>query len=81
MSGDAACFRCGVCCIAPDISTLRKPARVRCQHLTENNLCSIYDSRPAVCRTYLPDALCEELQRVPPAERVDRYLKVFGVME
>ncbi len=47
-----ACFRCGTCCIAPDISTLRKPLGVPCAHLRADHLCGIYPdvrhlSRPA----------------------------------
>ncbi len=33
-----------------------KPAGVRCIHLSNDNLCLIYDSpeRPAVCREFMP---------------------------
>lgn len=71
------CFKCGICCIAADISTLGKPLRVRCQFLTPENLCSIYETRPAVCRSYQPDEVCVLLQSVPEEERVDTYLRIY----
>lgn len=58
---------CGACCIAPSISSpipgmpAGKPAGIRCIHLTENNLCGIFDhpDRPQVCRDFDADrAVC-----------------------
>jgi len=56
---------CGACCIAISISSSipgmpdGKPAGVRCIHLTGEFRCSIYDSRPDVCRRFLPEeAFC-----------------------
>jgi Fe-S-cluster containining protein len=54
---------CGACCIALSISSAipgmpnGKPAGVRCVHLTEDNLCAIYDSpeRPLVCTWLRPN--------------------------
>jgi len=51
---------CGACCIYISISSSipgmpnGKPAGVRCIHLTENNLCALFDSpdRPKVCYDY-----------------------------
>ncbi|MDA9556810.1 YkgJ family cysteine cluster protein [Vibrio sp.] len=45
---------CGACCIAPSISSLNKPANVRCQYLNDENLCSIFGKkeRPAVCHQF-----------------------------
>ena len=42
---------CGACCIAPSISTLNKPAGVRCTHLNADLLCGIFGKpeRPACC--------------------------------
>lgn len=48
---------CGACCIAPSISSASpkhpngKPKGLRCLHLTNSNMCDIFDSplRPAVC--------------------------------
>ncbi len=55
------CRRCGACCIALSISTLDKPAGVRCPHLTEDNLCSLWGrpERPYVCSAFRPEpAFC-----------------------
>ena len=53
---------CGACCIALSISSPipgmpnGKPAGVRCVHLTDANLCAIYQraDRPAVCAALRP---------------------------
>jgi Fe-S-cluster containining protein len=76
---DISCFQCGTCCIAPDISTLRKPVGVACAHLTAERRCGIYPDRPAVCRHYQPDAMCVALQALPSAERVAYFLHVYGL--
>ncbi|HOF87752.1 MAG TPA: YkgJ family cysteine cluster protein [Armatimonadota bacterium] len=73
------CRKCGTCCIAPDISTLKKPIGVPCAHLTAEHMCGIYPERPAVCREYQPDELCVALQAVPPEERVLFYLRYYGL--
>lgn len=54
---------CGACCIAPSISSAipgmpaGKPAGIRCIHLTETNLCAIFDhpERPQVCADFKAD--------------------------
>lgn len=74
-----ACFRCGTCCIAPDISTLGKPVGTPCPHLQPDNLCGIYAHRPPVCREYRPDEICLRLQALPEAERVDYFLGVYDL--
>ena len=47
---------CGACCIAPSISSLGKPAGVRCVHLTGDNRCALFGrpERPAVCVSLRP---------------------------
>lgn len=42
---------CGACCIIPGISSLGKPAFLRCEYLTGDNRCSLFGlaGRPAVC--------------------------------
>jgi Fe-S-cluster containining protein len=46
------CIQCGACC---RIAGLLIPEWDRgdgaCQHLTDENLCAIYELRPAICRT------------------------------
>jgi Fe-S-cluster containining protein len=71
------CTRCGACCVAPDIAALDKPLGLRCPHLGEDNLCTVYEQRPAVCRSYTADALCEAIAAPTLEERVQRYLAHF----
>jgi hypothetical protein len=73
------CLKCGTCCTAPDILTLGKPPGVRCRHLDENELCAIYEERPAVCRGYQADGICREIAAPTLAERVVRYLALFDL--
>lgn len=59
------CRMCGACCIACSISSIipglnrGKNGGERCIHLSENNLCLIYDNpeRPAICGKYHADKL------------------------
>jgi hypothetical protein len=78
---DVACTRCGACCVAPDIAALDKPLGRPCPHLGEDDLCTIYERRPEVCRAYQADALCAEIAAPTRAERVRRYLAHFGLEE
>ncbi|GFO59808.1 zinc/iron-chelating domain-containing protein [Geomonas silvestris] len=73
------CRRCGTCCVAPDISSLKKPVGERCRHLSETLTCGIYEERPAVCRGYRPDEVCEKIAAATLEERVAGYLKLFGL--
>ncbi|WP_372383946.1 YkgJ family cysteine cluster protein [Vibrio sp. BS-M-Sm-2] len=45
---------CGACCIAPTISSLGKPANIRCEYLDDGNLCTIFGKpeRPQVCSDF-----------------------------
>ena len=74
-----ACRRCGACCVAPDIAALDKPLGVRCPYLGPDLLCTDYERRPAVCRGYRPDELCERVAAPTLDERVARYLALFGL--
>lgn len=76
---EISCFRCGTCCIAPDIATLRKPVGVPCRHLTADHLCGIYPQRPPVCREYRPDEICLALQKLPTVERVPYFLEIYDL--
>ncbi|HOX44329.1 MAG TPA: YkgJ family cysteine cluster protein [Myxococcota bacterium] len=73
------CRKCATCCVAPDISALGKPAGVPCPHLAEDLTCRIYATRPAVCRGYRPDELCDAIAAPTLEERVARYLHLFGL--
>jgi Fe-S-cluster containining protein len=67
--------------VAPDIAALDKPLGSRCPHLGLDNLCTIYDRRPEVCRRYLPDELCSIVQAPALEERVAKYLAWFGLTD
>ena len=73
------CTKCGACCVAPDIAALGKPLGERCPHLTAENLCAVYESRPQICRDYQADWLCERIAAPALEERVRKYLEVFGL--
>ncbi len=73
------CLKCGTCCTAPDITSLGKPVGVKCAHLGDDLLCRAYDERPAVCRGYRPDEVCAQVAAPSLAERVDKYLGLFGL--
>jgi len=76
---ERACTRCGACCIAPDIAALDKPLGRPCMHLGADDLCTIYETRPAVCRSYRADALCDAIDAPTRSERVRRYLAIFDL--
>ncbi len=73
----AACTMCGACCVAPDIAALDKPLGLRCPHLGADSKCLVYENRPAVCRSYEPDAVCEQISAATLEERVANYLALF----
>jgi uncharacterized protein len=73
------CLKCGTCCVAPDITALAKPVGVRCPHLDGDKRCAVYETRPPVCRGYRPDGICREIAAPTLAERVEKYLMLFGL--
>jgi Fe-S-cluster containining protein len=73
------CTKCGACCVAPDIAALGKPLGVRCPHLGADNLCTQYERRPAVCRSYQADELCDRIAAPTLEERVAKYLAIFDL--
>ena len=75
------CTRCGACCVAPDIAALDKPVGVRCPHLGPDLLCTIYERRPAICRSYAADWLCEEIAAPTLDERVGNYHRIFRIVD
>ena len=73
------CTKCGACCIAPDIAALDKPLGLRCPHLTLENLCGVYESRPQICRDYQADDFCESIAADTIEERTANYLAAFAL--
>jgi Fe-S-cluster containining protein len=68
---------CGACCVAPDIAALDKPLGLRCPHLADDSRCLVYEHRPAVCRSYAADAVCERIAAPTLEQRVQKYLALF----
>ncbi len=75
------CTMCGACCVAPDIAALDKPLGLQCPNLGPDARCLAYESRPAVCRSYSADALCDAIAAPTLEERVAKYLAYFGLSE
>jgi Fe-S-cluster containining protein len=63
--------------VAPDIAALGKPLGVRCPFLSVDNLCTIYERRPDICRRYQADAFCDRIAAPTLDERVRNYLREF----
>jgi Fe-S-cluster containining protein len=63
--------------VAPDIAALDKPIGLRCPHLTDDNLCSVYDNRQKICRDYAADDFCKQIEAPTLDERVAKYLAFF----
>lgn len=49
---DLSCGCCGNCCIFTDSKHPEKPPSVRCQYLTEDNLCRIHHNKPKACKDF-----------------------------
>ena len=47
------CGTCTFCCNLPDIEALDKPANTFCRYCVEDKGCTIYDTRPKLCRDFL----------------------------
>jgi len=73
------CRRCATCCIAPDITSLAKPVGEPCLHLDSYGSCSVYPTRPAVCRDYLADEICELIDAPTLDERIEKYMRLFSL--
>lgn len=76
----ASCRMCGACCVAPDIAALAKPMGVPCGFLDSESRCTIYPTRPDVCRRYRPDEICELIAAPTLAARVSNFLRLFGFL-
>lgn len=51
---DRSCGECTACCkyLTIDDAALRKPANVLCRHCVDGDGCTIYETRPGLCRTW-----------------------------
>ena len=43
-----SCKGCGQCCDIPNVLT----GEDKCEHLTKDKLCAIYDTRPDICKNF-----------------------------
>jgi len=73
------CQLCGTCCIAFDIKEIDKKAGERCKYLSEDNLCTIYETRPWGCKGYKPDELCILVSTLTDEQKVAIYRKIYEV--
>lgn len=71
------CFKCGACCIAYSISTLKKTAGIPCHNLKPDGKCGDYENRPAVCREFKADNLCFFIQGLPLKKQVEILIKIY----
>ena len=73
------CTRCGACCVAPDIAALDKPLGMRCPHLTEDNLCWVYE-HGLRCAAATRRTRCAASSKRPPSRSAcSKYLALFGL--
>jgi hypothetical protein len=56
-----SCGTCTLCCRLPEIDLFDKPANAWCSNCVEGQGCSIYESRPSVCRDFLCLWMTEDL--------------------
>jgi len=77
---DRQCGDCMVCCEYMPISTkgLIKPAQTLCPHVIVNRGCSIYDTRPNVCRTW--HCLWRRDAAMPDELRPDKSRMIFSLI-
>jgi hypothetical protein len=47
-----SCGECGLCCKLLAVDEIGKPAHVWCEHFSPGTGCTIYETRPAACRTF-----------------------------
>ena len=70
---------CAVLLLDGSDATLDKPLGLVCPHLGPDALCTIYETRPQVCRDYAPDEVCARIDAPTLQGRVDNYLALFGL--
>lgn len=73
------CHMCGACCVAYDISTLKKPAGTPCEFLGETGKCTNYENRPQVCRSFKPDEICELISTLSFEDKIKIIHKIYGI--
>ena len=73
------CGECMVCCqcLSIDTACFKKPADVLCSNCIINEGCSIYETRPSVCRTW--HCLWRRWKAMPDEMRPDKSKVVFSL--
>jgi hypothetical protein len=73
------CGSCTMCCKLLDITVLKKPRNQWCPHCAIGKGCTIYDDRPAPCRSFVCLWLGSQTspKPLPPQLRPDRSGVVF----
>ena len=76
---DRNCDECMVCCnyLSINTSVLKKPADELCKNYVKNHGCSIYDTRPNVCRTW--HCLWRRTAALPDELRPDKCNVLFSL--
>jgi hypothetical protein len=74
---ERTCGTCTLCCRLPEIDELSKPANAWCVNCTAGQGCSIYDSRPQLCRDFLCSWMIN-LQLGPEWEPAIANMMVYG---
>ena len=76
---DRQCDECMVCCEYLSINSpaFRKPAEVLCNNCVVDQGCSIYETRPAVCRTW--HCLWRRDETIPLELRPDKSGVIFSL--
>lgn len=72
---------CGACCVAYDISTLKKPAGTPCKFLQADGKCGNYENRPQVCRSFKPDEICALISTLDFNDKIKVIKKIYGISE
>jgi len=76
---DIKCMMCGTCCTVYDIAEIKKPVLKKCEHLDENNLCKIHETKPWACAGVKPDELCVLMQDLSEEDRVEFLRRIYGI--
>lgn len=78
MNKKIVCKMCGVCCTAYSISSLNKPAGIKCNEQLDDGKCGNYENRPQVCKDFKADDFCILISTLTFKEKLYIIGKVYG---